>query len=191
MEDIWASVRSLLGIDADTLTLWQIVLRALIVYLAALAMVRLGDKRFLGKHTAFDVILGVILGSVVSRAITGSGSSPFFITLAAGAALVGLHWLFSSIAFRSDRFGTVVKGNVRTLIQDGEIRWDNMGRSSISRDDLLGALRANGKLSDPSEVEAAYLERSGDISVLPRTGEPKVIEISVADGVQTVRIELS
>ena len=34
-------------------------------------MVRLGDKRFLSKKTAFDAILGFILASMLARAVNG------------------------------------------------------------------------------------------------------------------------
>ena len=55
----------------------------MVIYVAAVLMVRVGEKRFLGKNTVFDVILGIVLGSVVSRAVTGF--SPFFTKLVAGA----------------------------------------------------------------------------------------------------------
>lgn len=182
------AIGNALGLGEDSLTLSQMTLRALIVYLAALMMVRLGEKRILGKSTAFDVILGIILGSVVSRAV--NGGARFFETLGAGFVLVALHYLFAFVSFRSDRFGTMVKGSSRTLVRDGEVDWDEMRKSHISRNDLLGALRANGRVSDVSEVERAELERSGEISVLKKKEEPKVVEVSVRDGVQTVRIEL-
>ena len=192
-------VERVLGLGADALSAWQMAVRAVIVYAAALTMVRLGEKRFLGKSTAFDVILGVILGSVVSRAITGQ--SPFFPTLAAGFVLVGLHWVLAWAAFRSDWFGRLVKGTPRTLVQDGEIRWDAMRASHVSDDDLRSALRSQGGVEAPEAVKAARLERSGKISVLPREsdpdfeasggdGGPRVVEVRVADGVQYVRIEL-
>lgn len=115
------------------------VLRAIIIYIAALVMVRIGQKRFLGRNTAFDLILGIILGSVVSRAINGSGE--FFPTIASGFALVFLHWFFAALAFRYDRFGNLVKGRPRTLIEEGNIVWDAMRKSNISRTDLNTALR--------------------------------------------------
>jgi len=54
------------------------------------------------------VILGFMLGSILSRAITGS--SPFFPTLGAALVLVIMHWAFAVAAFRWSRFGTMVKG---------------------------------------------------------------------------------
>lgn len=188
MEEIWQSISEILGLRVEGPNALQMALRALIVYVATLAMVRVGEKRFLGKNTAFDVILGIVLGSVVSRAVTGQ--SPFFPTLAAGFVLVTLHWIFAALAFRSDWFGTLVKGHVRMLVEDGEIRWDAMQESHISEQDLQEALRRQAQIEDVSRVKAARLERSGEISALPMEKEAQVIEVTVAEGVQTVRIEL-
>lgn len=157
-------MHELLGLDADELTVLHMTVRAVVVYVVALLMLRLGEKRFLGKNTAFDVILGIILGSVVSRAITGS--TPFFPTLGAGLVLILLHWLFAVLAFHSDWFGTWVKGNARLLVKDGQIDWTAMRKSSISEKDLMSALRSQANIATLDEVQEARLERSGDISVL-------------------------
>ena len=188
--EIWMGMRDFIGVGDQQLAWWEMMLRAAVIYVAAIALVRVGQKRFMGKNTAFDVILGIILGSVLSRAITGN--APFGPTIAAGAMLVALHWLFSVASFHSHRFGTLVKGEERTLIEDGEILWDNMRKSHLSERDLLGALYSNAKLTDPSEVRLARFERSGDISVIPREREKKtrVVEVSVKEGVQTVRVEI-
>ncbi len=88
------------------------------------------------------------------------------------------------------RFAGLFKSHVRPLIRGGEIDWDTMRKTSMSKEDLLAALRLQAKLRDVGDIEAACLERNGDISVIPRGGEPRVIEVTVHAGVQTVRIEL-
>ena len=191
LQELWAVVQNAIGIGIDDLAVWQMALRALIIYVVAIMLVRFGDKRFMGKNTAFDVILGIIIGSVLSRAITGN--APFFQTIGAGATLVGLHWLFAVTSYHSDWFGKFVKGGERLIIKDGEIQWENMSRSHISMKDLVSALYSEGKVTEPDEVKIARLERSGDISVIPRekNQSPRVLEVSVQAGVQTVRIELA
>ena len=185
----WPVVGELLGIGAESLALWQMAVRALAVYLAAIVLVRLGEKRFLGQYAALDVILGFMLGSVLSRVITGDAA--FFETLLGAAlVLVLIHWLFAIISFRSDRFASLVKGHHRVLIRDGEIQWDAMRKSHIGEQDLHAALRSSGSLSTPEKVQVAHLERSGDISVVPRKPEPVVVEVAVREGVQVVRVEL-
>lgn len=191
IEEIWRGISDLIGVGSDDLTVWQVGLRALMIYVTAIVLVKLGEKRFMGKNTAFDMILGIILGSVLSRAITGD--TTFFAIIWAGTFLVGLHWLFSVISYHSDWFGTLIKGSERTLITDGRIQWDNMRKSHISRRDLQMALHSNGQVTDPGEVKVARFERSGDISVIPREKEKKlhVVEVTVRQGVQTVRIEVT
>jgi uncharacterized membrane protein YcaP (DUF421 family) len=56
--------------------------------------------------------------------------------------------------------------------------------------DLAEALRKETEQTDHAKIEVAYLERNGKISVIPRKGKPQVLDVSVADGVQTVRLEV-
>ena len=165
----------------------QMALRAVVVYAATVLIVRMGKKRFMSRATAFDVILGIMLGSMVSRAI--AGTTPLAPTLAASATLLALHWLFSAGAVRWHGFGEAIKGRSRILVKDGRIDTDALRASHMSDRDLWEELRGKS-ISDLSEVEEARLERSGNLSVIKAKPEPKVIEIAVADGVQTVRVEL-
>jgi uncharacterized membrane protein YcaP (DUF421 family) len=162
-------VNEALGLDAQSLGAVQMALRALITYFVALAFVRIGDKRFLGKNTAFDVVIGIMFGSIMSRAITTADA--FLPVLVAGGVLVALHFVVALAAFHWARIGTLVKGEERTLVRDGEIRWDQMSAAHVTPRDLDGALRSDGKVESLADVRLATLERSGDISVIPRDGD--------------------
>ena len=70
IEDLGRTLGALLGLGSGDLSTGQMVARAILVYAAMLVIVRLGERRFLGKSTPFDFILGIMLGSVGSRAIT-------------------------------------------------------------------------------------------------------------------------
>src|SRR4051812_49251987 len=52
----------------------QVMARAVLVYLAGLAIIRLGKSRSVGRMTPLDVLLGFVLGSLLSRGITGHAS---------------------------------------------------------------------------------------------------------------------
>lgn len=190
LQALWEQVEVLLGVGSDTGDIGAIgtVLRTIIVYVFTLAIIRLGSKRFLSKATAFDVIVAIMLGSVMSRAI--NSSSAFFATLLAGLVLLAMHWLFALVAYRTDWFGSYVKGQRILLIEDGEIQRDGMRSGSITHDDLTQAIRLKTNQTEPSKIKLAYLERDGQISVIPFKREPRVLDVSVKDGVQTVRIEL-
>ncbi|GGG19100.1 DUF421 domain-containing protein [Pontibacter amylolyticus] len=157
---------ALLGIDSDSLTWWQMSVRAVVVFIVALIIMRIGNKRIFGKQTAFDIVLGIIYGSVLSRAITGN--SPFWPTLAAALVLVLLHRFLAFLAYNTEGFiGPFIKGNPVCLIRDGKLQEDKLKKHNLTENDLQEALR-NGGVSSIKEVASAYLERSGDISIVKR-----------------------
>jgi uncharacterized membrane protein YcaP (DUF421 family) len=155
-----------LGSEPKSLTFLQIALRGIIVFVITLAMVRLGDKRFLSKKTPFDAILGFILASMLARAVNGSAA--FWPTLGGGFVLVGLHRLIALLSRRWHTFGILVKGTSDLVIRDGQIVPSGMRRNDLSEHDLQEDLRLNGQVSDPGEVKVAYAERNGQISVVKK-----------------------
>ncbi len=161
-----AIVRAL-GLNAQQLNIWQMGLRALIIYLAAFAMVRIaGDRRFLGKYAAFDVILSILFGSTLSRAI--NGTSAFFESIFAAGVLVGMHWLFGAIAFHFSQYDSKIKGSVKVLIEDGQLCHQTMRSCHITKKDLASTLRIRCQVNSLELVERACLERNGDISFTMR-----------------------
>ncbi|MCA1565307.1 MAG: DUF421 domain-containing protein [Acidobacteria bacterium] len=158
-----------LGLENKDINVGQMSLRAVVVFMLAIAMIRIGNKRFMGKNAALDVLLGIVFGSMVSRAITGN--APFLPTLVASLVLVLLHWLLSAIAYRSQWFGALVKGHDSALVRDGEIRWKAMKDAHLTQHDLDESIRNSGAQPDVSKVASAHLERNGDISVIMRKSD--------------------
>ena len=156
-------VNSSLGLNAEQLNIWQMGLRAAVIYIAALIMVRLADdRRFIGKYAAFDVILSIIFGSTLSRAI--NGSSAFFETIFAGFVLVGMHWLVSTVSFYSTKFEIYIKGQPQILIKNGQLCHKTLETCHITQEDLVSSLRLKCQTDELQQVERACLERNGDIS---------------------------
>lgn len=177
-----------IGIDPKDLSIAQMALRSVIVYALGILIVRIGPCRSFGRLSPFDTLLGFVLGSVLSRAINGSAG--FVETICASLCLVLLHWVVAWFGYTSKWFGYLVKGEPLRLVDHGVAERKAMRRSSISFDDVMESLRLRGLVEDPGQIERAYVERSGEISVVLKEKRPKVLEISVVDGVQTVRIQL-
>src|SRR5438552_5900541 len=119
-------LQMLLGISVPPkdLTFLQVSIRGIVVFIAALIMVRLSSKRSLAEKTAFDAVLVVIIGSMLARAI--NGSEAFFPTLGTGFVLVVLHRLFGIAAFYSHAFGILVKGKPVVLVRDARLQRKTM-----------------------------------------------------------------
>ena len=189
MDQLERTMRLVLGLELESrdLGVVQMGVRAVVVYVITVFMVRLAKKRFMGRATAFDVILGIMIGSIVSRAVTGN--APFFPALAATAALIGMHWLFSGLALHWHGFGSLIKGKPRLLIDKGKVDTKALRAVHMTEHDLQEALRDEG-ISSLGQVKEARLERSGNLSVLKAPPDLKVLDVQVENGVQIVRIQI-
>jgi uncharacterized membrane protein YcaP (DUF421 family) len=148
------------------LSFQQMGWRALVVFVIGVALVRLADRRFLGRNAGFDILLGVILGSVLSRAINGQAA--FFPTLGASALLVLFHRLLGAAACRSHVLSRLVKGQPLTLIRNGSVDREALRKAHMSEDDLEENLRLHGNETGVESIAEARLERNGSISVVKR-----------------------
>jgi uncharacterized membrane protein YcaP (DUF421 family) len=171
----------------EPLALHQIAARGVVVYLGGLIVVRIGKSRLISRTTSLDVIIGFILGSLLSRGITGHASISG--SLLASIVIVGVHWMLTFLACRSHRFGKLMKGNSHIVVEDGRMLHEPMLHSHITEHDLLEQMRLRG-VGDLKDVRAAYKERNGEISVIKKEKRPRIFDVAVHDGVQTVRIAL-
>jgi uncharacterized membrane protein YcaP (DUF421 family) len=153
------------GMEPRHLRVSQVCLRAILIFFAALCIVRIADKRFFAKKTAFDVILGFILGSMLARAI--DGAEPLIPTITAGFGLALLHRFLGFLACRFPKLGGIIKGHSQILIEEGRVNHQTLVKHHIGEDDLLEELRLNG-VGKPSEAKLAHLERSGEVSVIKK-----------------------
>ena len=141
--------------------------RTLLVFAYGLVAVRLAGRRLFGKWAALDIIVSIIIGSSLSRAMTGG--APLWGTLAATTVLLGLHAGLAQLAARSRALSRLIEGRPVRLVADGAPQPGAMRRWSISTSDLDEALRKAGR-RDLDEVEDATLEPSGAITVRARSG---------------------
>lgn len=151
--------------DETDIAVWQMALRAVLIYTAVLLLLRIGKKRSLGNATAFDFFLGVMMGSIASRAVTGD--APAGGALAACAAMIALHWLFSMLTVYSHWLGGILKGHATLLVKDGKIDEKRMRAAHVSERDLEAELRLHD-VASLAHVAEARLERNGSISIVTK-----------------------
>src|SRR6266576_1673245 len=118
----------------EPLKLHQAMVRGVFIYLVVLAIIRLGKSRSIGRISPLDVLLGFILGSLVSRGITGHSSLSG--TAGSSAALVAVHWVLTRLACQWHWFGDLVKGHADIIVENGQPRLGSMLHHHISTHDL-------------------------------------------------------
>src|SRR3954453_23269707 len=115
---MYSILADLFGTGSD-LTATQMALRGVVVSVLTLIMFRVSGRRSLGQRTAFDACITVLLGSILGRGVVGA--SPFWPTVATGAALVVLHRLMAMLASRVRTFDVLINGHPRLLFADGQL----------------------------------------------------------------------
>jgi uncharacterized membrane protein YcaP (DUF421 family) len=153
-----------LGAEPKDFTLLQISLRGIIVFFAALTMLRLGDRRFLSKRSAFDAVVGFILASMLARAV--NGSSAFLPTIGGGFVIVGLHRLLAFLTRDNHWLGVLIKGKADLVVEHGKLNRAVMKQNDLSENDLIEDMRINGNTEVFEKVKAAYYERNGQLSIV-------------------------
>ena len=170
------------------LRLHQIAARAALIFLMGLTVVRLGKNRMISRVTSLDVIFGFLMGSLLSRGVTGTTS--LSATFVACSTIAAVHWLLSALCFRWHAFGVWVKGRETLIVCDRQPVPDNLRKAHISEHDLQEELRLQG-VDDLQQVRRAYQERNGEVSVLKEKLSATILDVNVEAGVQTVRIQIS
>ncbi|MGF6482427.1 hypothetical protein QFZ91_004590 [Paraburkholderia sp. JPY419] len=67
----------------------QMGLRSIVVFVIAIVLIRVSGRRSFGQRTPFDLVVVILLGAMLSRAIVGA--SPFIATVVASLVIVVCH----------------------------------------------------------------------------------------------------
>jgi uncharacterized membrane protein YcaP (DUF421 family) len=144
---------------------WEFIVRAAVVYLVLLVMVRITGKRTVGQFTPFDLIVVMLLSEGVSGSLNGQDES-----LAGGlivaATLVALDMLIAVATSRSKKIDAVMEGNPVLIGRDGVIYRDVLKRERVPVADVEKALR--GADCDIEDMRMAILESDGNINIMKK-----------------------
>jgi uncharacterized membrane protein YcaP (DUF421 family) len=145
---------------------WELIARAVIIYVFLLVILRLTGKRQVGQLAPFDLVLLLVLSNAVQNAMNG-GDNSLTAGILLAVVLIALNVAMANLTWRSRRFEELVEGKPRLLIHNGKLvtRW--LAHEKITRHELMAALR-DADVHKVEDVQTAVLETSGRITVQPR-----------------------
>jgi uncharacterized membrane protein YcaP (DUF421 family) len=150
----------------NNLSTGQEAARAVLIFTYGLLILRLCGPRMFGHWSALDIVISIMVGSALARAMTGS--APLIGTMVAAAVMAFLHVALAHGVARNSKLAYLVEGRSVTLIDHGRI--DHLARkhSKISEADLREALREHGLDGEAKadNVKRMTLEPSGKLSVV-------------------------
>lgn len=145
---------------------WVFVLRASVIYLMVMLLVRTSGKRAIGQLTPLDLVLLILIGNAVQNGINGGDNSLTGAAIMA-TTLIVLNYGVAFATSRSRRVERLVEGEPVVLARNGKVFDNVLRRELVSGRDFQEALRM-GNVTRTDQVGLALLETNGHITVIPR-----------------------
>jgi uncharacterized membrane protein YcaP (DUF421 family) len=143
------------------------VIRAAVVYIFVLLLMRLSGKRTLAQVTTFDFVLLLIISEATQQALIDDDNSMINAAIAV-TTLVGLNVLMSVLKQRFKFIERLLEGIPLVIVANGKPLRDVMDKARVDTEDVLDAARETHGLESFGQIKHAVLERSGKISIIPR-----------------------
>lgn len=145
---------------------WDLVLRAVLIYVFLLILLRVTGKRQVGQLAPFDLVLLLVIANAVQNAMVGTDTSiPGGVILC--VTLVAINSLVGYLTFKSKRMEAMIEGRPQILVHNGNIDRKVMHKERITLHELMAAIRRAG-ISNIEHVHFAILENNGLITVQPK-----------------------
>jgi len=144
-------------------------LRTILLYLVLLGSIRFMGKRQIGQMEASEFVVAMLVADLAAIPMQDV-SIPLYAGLVPIATVLGAELVLAGICLRSIRFRRLLCGKPVILIENGRILQNNLRRTRVTIDELMGHLREKDVL-DVRTVQYAILETNGNLSVFPYPAE--------------------
>jgi uncharacterized membrane protein YcaP (DUF421 family) len=142
------------------------IIRAVIIYIFLMTVLRISGHRTLNEMTTFDFVLLLIMGDASQQALTGSDYSlmnGFLIII----TLVLMDMMISYLKQKFLKVEEIIDGAPLILINNGKMQKKLMERVKVSVADILESGRKLQGLEAIDQIKYAILEKNGEITVVP------------------------
>ncbi|MGJ8592409.1 MAG: YetF domain-containing protein [Aquaticitalea sp.] len=152
--------------ELPTEFLLEVGFRVVIMFVLLLVFLRFAGKRGVKQLSVFEIIIIVALGSAVGDPMLYEdvGMLPGIVVM---AVVITLYRLITMLTAKSKRIENFLEGQPKCLIEDGEFVLNGLKNEHISADEFFSELRMKS-VEHLGQVKRAYLETSGDVSVIFR-----------------------
>jgi uncharacterized membrane protein YcaP (DUF421 family) len=146
--------------------LYHIAVRALVVYVFILTLLRLSGKHTVAQATTFDFVLALILGDMFDDLFWTEVPTSQFVV--ATGVLVIIQLLVSLGCYASETFSRIAEGEERMFMRAGSMLRPAMRREQMSEKEIEMLLRQKEGLEPErwAEVKSAWLEKDGQPGIL-------------------------
>ena len=145
----------------------EIVVRGTVIYLTLFFFLRFVLQREAAGISMADVLVVVLVADAVQNGMAGDYTT---VTdgLILGGTIIGWAWGLSYLAYRFPWFRRIARPRPILLIHHGRLNRKAAERELLTEEEIMASLRQQG-VERIEDVERAYMEGNGVISVIPRS----------------------
>lgn len=147
--------------------------RAIILYIIVLIVMRLMGKREIGQLQPFELAISIMIADLASVPMTELGI-PITNGIIPILGLLVMHMLISIINMKSLKMRTIMSGQPSLLIYRGKIDEKILRKERLTLNELEEKLRSNN-VFNLGDVEYAILETNGEVTVIQKPEKRNVI----------------
>lgn len=147
--------------------------RAIVLYIIILIVMRLMGKREIGQLQPFELVIAIMIADLASIPMTeigipiSNGIIPIF-------GLLVMHLLISIINMKFIKAREIICGKPSILIYRGKIDEQKLKKERFTINELEERLRGNN-VSNIGDVEYAILETSGQLTVIQKPNKRNAV----------------
>ncbi|WP_066639770.1 YetF domain-containing protein [Desulfolucanica intricata] len=144
-----------------------VLIRALILYVAVVVVMRLMGKQEIAKLQPFELVIALIIADLAAIPMTDTGV-PLISGLIPLIAILFAQVVLSYASLKSVKFRSFLNGTPSVLVENGKIVENELKRLRYNINDLLEQLRIKN-VPNITDVEFAILETDGQLSIIPKS----------------------
>ena len=140
--------------------------RAIIIYIIVLVVMRLMGKREIGQLQPFELVISIMIADLASIPMTDPGV-PIFNGLVPILGLLAMHLLITVLNIKSVNLRKITCGKPTILVYRGKIDEEALKKERFTISELQERLRGKD-VFNLGDVEFAILETNGEVSVITK-----------------------
>jgi uncharacterized membrane protein YcaP (DUF421 family) len=145
---------------------WELVIRGTAMYFFLFLLFRVVVRRRVGSIGMADILIIVIIADAAQNGMAGEYRSVTEAFILVGT-LIGWNMAIDALAYAFPPLQRVLEPPPLLLIQNGRVLRRNLRTEFVSDEELKSKLREHG-VTDPREVDKAYMEPDGQVTVLKK-----------------------
>lgn len=163
--------------DQPLLFYLEIAFRTVFIFIYAVLLIRFMGKRGSRSLSAFENVVIIALGSATGDSLFYP-QVPLLYAMLVITLIVGCSRLTQYLQIRFQPVNTFIDGYPILMVKEGKVIESGLELGRLRKEELFGMLRCNG-LTDTSNIQLAYLERSGQLSIIQKDSSQSYQGISI------------